>query len=302
MTEERKIDQRIFDLHDEYRDGRIDRREFLGRSAAITVGGVSALWMAEALMPRRADAAAGPEVAAREGRRAMATNEKTANALLLDTIRIEGEAEPRLEAYLEARARPLLAGGGAVSGNVYHLREQNVPASALGDGIYFAAYQLADDAPLAARSVKQPGDHGRWHRMGLTSYSKIADYGRPDPAGDAPDSIMIVISHPTDVGYDALYNEWYTDNHMINVAKSPHFRSATRYRPVVQAAGILLAYLCIYEIEHPYSPELNEGLMHWLTETPDDFRQAMPVTSAGEGVLTLDIWGYCQRVWSGVAD
>ena len=42
--------------------------------------------------------------------------------------------------------------------------------------------------------------------------------------------------------------------------------------------------------------------MHWLTETPDDFRQAMPVTPAGEGVLTLDIWGYCQRVWSGVAD
>ena len=105
MTEERKIDQRIFDLHDEYCDGRIDRREFLGRSAAITIGGVSALWMAEALMLRRADAAAGPEVAAREGRRAMAINEKTANALLLDTIRIEGEAEPGLEAYLEGQAR-----------------------------------------------------------------------------------------------------------------------------------------------------------------------------------------------------
>ena len=253
-------------------------------------------------MPRRAGAAAVPEVAAREGRLATAISEKTANALLLDTIRIEGEAEPGPEAYLEAQARPLLDGGAAASGNVYHLREQHVPASALGDGIYFAAYQLAGDDPLAARSAEQPADHGRWHRMGLTHYSKIADYGRPDPAGGAPDSIMIVISHPTDVGYDALYNEWYTDNHMIDVAKSPHFRSATRYRPVVQAAGVPLAYLCIYEIEHPYSPALNEGLMHWLTETPDDVRQAMPVTPAGEGVLTLDIWGYCQRAWSGVAD
>lgn len=173
----------------------------------------------------------------------MAISEKTANALLLDAIRIEGDAEPGLEAYLAAQAQPLLDGGVAASGNVYHLREQNVPASALGDGIYFAAYQLAGDDPLAARSVEQTGDHGRWRRMGLASYSKIADYGRPDPAGDAPDSIMIVISHPTDVGYDALYNEWYTDNHMIDVAKSPHFRSATRYRPVVQAAGVLLAYL-----------------------------------------------------------
>ncbi len=231
----------------------------------------------------------------------MATSDKTANALLLDAIRIEGEAEPALEAYLAAQARPLLDGGAAASGNVYHLRQQNVPAAPLGDGIYFAAYQLAGDDPLAARSAEEPRDDGGWRRMGLTSYSKIADYGRPDPAEGAPDSIMIVISHPTDVGYDALFNEWYTDNHMIDVEKSPHFRSATRYRPVVQAAGIPLAYLCIYEIEHPYSPELHEGLIHGLTETPDDFRQEMPETPAGEGVLTLDVWGFCQRVWSGVA-
>jgi len=50
------IDQRVFDLYDEYCHGRMDRREFLARSAAITVGGVSALWMAQALMPRYAEA------------------------------------------------------------------------------------------------------------------------------------------------------------------------------------------------------------------------------------------------------
>ena len=56
MTEEQQIDQRVFDLYDEYCHGQIDRREFLSRAAAITIGGVSALWMAQALMPRYAEA------------------------------------------------------------------------------------------------------------------------------------------------------------------------------------------------------------------------------------------------------
>lgn len=57
MAEEKqKIDRRVFDLYDEYCHGYIDRREFLSRAAALTVGGVSALWMAQALMPRYAEA------------------------------------------------------------------------------------------------------------------------------------------------------------------------------------------------------------------------------------------------------
>lgn len=51
-----EIDQRIFDLYDEYCHGRMDRREFMARASAITVGGVSALWMAQALLPRYAEA------------------------------------------------------------------------------------------------------------------------------------------------------------------------------------------------------------------------------------------------------
>ena len=50
------IDQRIFDLYDEYCHGYIDRREFMSRAATITIGGVSALWMAQALLPRYAEA------------------------------------------------------------------------------------------------------------------------------------------------------------------------------------------------------------------------------------------------------
>jgi len=56
MTEEKKIDPRVFHLYDEYCHGRMDRREFLSRAAAITIGGVSALWMAQALLPRYAEA------------------------------------------------------------------------------------------------------------------------------------------------------------------------------------------------------------------------------------------------------
>ena len=48
-----EIDQRVFDLYDEYCHGRIDRREFLARSAAVCAAG---LVMAQALLPRYARA------------------------------------------------------------------------------------------------------------------------------------------------------------------------------------------------------------------------------------------------------
>ena len=52
-----KIDPRIYDLYDAYCHGVMERREFLGRAAAITVvGSVSALAMAQALLPRYAAA------------------------------------------------------------------------------------------------------------------------------------------------------------------------------------------------------------------------------------------------------
>ena len=53
---EQAIDQRVYDLYDEYCHGKIDRREFLARASALVIGGVSALAMAQALFPRYADA------------------------------------------------------------------------------------------------------------------------------------------------------------------------------------------------------------------------------------------------------
>ena len=55
MTAQR-IDQRVYDLYDEYCHGRIDRREFLARASALVIGGVSALAMAQSLFPRYAQA------------------------------------------------------------------------------------------------------------------------------------------------------------------------------------------------------------------------------------------------------
>src|SRR6266508_1184838 len=50
---QREIDQRVFDLYDEYCHCRIDRREFLQRASVLTVGGLA---MAQALLPRYAQA------------------------------------------------------------------------------------------------------------------------------------------------------------------------------------------------------------------------------------------------------
>jgi carboxymethylenebutenolidase len=50
------IDQRVYDLYDEYCHGRIDRREFLAKAQALMIGGMSAMVMAQSLFPRYAEA------------------------------------------------------------------------------------------------------------------------------------------------------------------------------------------------------------------------------------------------------
>ena len=50
------IDKQIYDLYDEYCHGYMNRRDFLNRASAISVAGMSGLAMAQALLPRYAQA------------------------------------------------------------------------------------------------------------------------------------------------------------------------------------------------------------------------------------------------------
>jgi carboxymethylenebutenolidase len=54
--DQKAVDQQVFELYDEYCHGYIDRREFLGRAGALAIAGVSALTLAEAMLPRYAEA------------------------------------------------------------------------------------------------------------------------------------------------------------------------------------------------------------------------------------------------------
>lgn len=53
---EQEIDEQIYDLYDEYCHSSMDRRTFLQKASAITIAGVSGLAMAQALLPRYAEA------------------------------------------------------------------------------------------------------------------------------------------------------------------------------------------------------------------------------------------------------
>jgi len=54
--DQKNIDPKVYDLYDTYCHGRMTRREFLGKASALTVAGGSALAMAQALLPRYAQA------------------------------------------------------------------------------------------------------------------------------------------------------------------------------------------------------------------------------------------------------
>ena len=56
MSNNKPIDARVIGLYDKYCHGEIDRRQFLKRAATLTIGGVSALSMAGAMMPNYARA------------------------------------------------------------------------------------------------------------------------------------------------------------------------------------------------------------------------------------------------------
>lgn len=56
IVEKINIDDEIYDLYDEYCHGYMSRRDFLSRASAISIAGISGLTMAQALLPRYAEA------------------------------------------------------------------------------------------------------------------------------------------------------------------------------------------------------------------------------------------------------
>ncbi len=53
---ENQTDRQVFELYDDYCHGRIDRRTFFARAAGLSIGGLSALALAQSLLPRYAKA------------------------------------------------------------------------------------------------------------------------------------------------------------------------------------------------------------------------------------------------------
>ena len=270
------------------------RRKILAAGAAAT---------AMAVMPRVLAQQAGPGGASHSPSeddpiRAMAGS-RTAPTLFVEVLRMPGAPSAAAERYGASRGAELLRHG-FQSGSLFHLRRQQVPAERIGDDVYMAAFQFASEDAVAAGAKTGMSERRAPAAAAIITqaiYAKLADYGRPNPHGAAgPRSAMIVFSHPTDPAYDALFNEWYTQNHMIDVGKSPHFRSATRYGLRLQGAGAPLPYLCVYEIDHEYTDELFDWMMNWL-RAPDDFRQPNPAIPGNRQALTLVFWGYYKRVW-----
>lgn len=256
---------------------------------------------------------------------------KTAPSLIFEVLAVGGDVDGELQAYVAGRAQPLLDAGVASGANVFRLREQEVPATTMAQGVisqlspeypqglmsmgleagpakplpaavFAAAYQLAaDDLGIAEEAVRGHGAEGGAGRrtIGLGVYSKMIDWGRPSPVGDEDlRAAMIVVTHPTDIAYVDQFDDWYSNNHMIDVAKSPPYRSASRYKLARLMEGVPLPYVCIYEIEAPYSQRLHPDMMHQVGVQPWVQREPQPTTPAGQPVLTIDFWGYYERAWS----
>jgi hypothetical protein len=256
---------------------------------------------------------------------------KTASSLLFDFFAVGSDSAACLDTYRAERVQPLLDNGAATGANIFELREQQVPAARLAqnlglgltapyqeslwlqldrgaagsavpdrslpEAVYGAAYQLVNNE-LSGLDLLPKND--RLSIISSSIYSKISDYGRPNPTGeDAFQSAMIIFTHPTDLGYVESFNDWYTNNHMIDVAKSPPYRSASRYLLQRSITGTPLPYLGIYEIEAPYSEQVHVDMMQQVGVDPWPLRELMPITAGGQGILMIDLWGYFQRIWYG---
>ena len=214
--------------------------------------------------------------------------------LLFDLVRTtRGRPERAAEHYLRGRSDVLHEAGVAKTSQLYQLRQQNVPATPLEGAVLAGVHVIEDTAHPLFSFTALPDIE----LLGSATYRAMAHCGqRLDPTASDPPTTMMVLTHPTDLGHDASFNAWYSDEHMPDVALTPGFRGATRYRPVAQRGGAPLGYLCIYEVDAPFHRDIDARLNEWQVETEVPDRVPMPRTPAGEPVLTIDLWGYFSRL------
>ena len=159
--------------------------------------------------------------------------------------------------------------------------------------------EFREPMPLATNN-SLPASEGLISVDSWGYYEKISDTGTAIPSGDdGPKAIMTVWTHPHDPSKIDEFNHWYDSNHVIDVIKAPHFRSATRYKQAMQIRGEMPApYLCVYELDSADIDDVHTGLMKWLS-TPDDFRLPMPQLDEENGLVQIDFWGYYTTVAQG---
>ncbi len=81
--------------------------------------------------------------------------------------------------------------------------------------------------------------------------------------------VMIVLSNPT-TGAEDAYNDWYTSEHVVDVAAVAGFRSGQRFR--LAATGIgnaqppLHRYLALYEVDAESPEAANAALVEAARE------------------------------------
>ena len=214
-------------------------------------------------------------------------------SVLLDLVRLrQGDPAAVLEELEQTRTLALSEAGLVRASQRFVLRHQEVPAASLGETCVVLLHSLV---PAANPPPWEPLPE--IELLGSTRYDPIATFGdRETPEQARHASLMLVLTHPTDLAYDDAFNAWYTDEHAPDVAQTPGFLGGTRYRPLAHLGGAPLGYLCLYEVSPVWSPDLHAGLERWQMETEVVDRVPMPQTSAGEPVLTIDLWAYFERV------
>lgn len=108
-------------------------------------------------------------------------------------------------------------------------------------------------------------------------------------------ALLVVLTEPVE-GREDEYNDWYTNDHLVDVLAAAGFRAAQRYQfvPSKLSRNPAAPYLAIYEVDAA-DREQAEKLLLETANTP-----AMPISDAmGPRPITWWFESICDRVEAG---